>query len=135
MMKAYPGRALPADQTATIETGAYTQIEKCDGLKITSLKVAVLPGEHVIEMTPAEQGQPQRGYLFYSSVTGSACFTAEAGQAYLVYVDFVAASAPVTEGGSGYEWIGYVQDRSSGKMIADTGRLPLKAQPVMPSSR
>jgi len=135
MMKAYPGPTLPADQTALIESGAYTNVERCDGLKITSLKVAVLPGEHLIEMTPADQGQPQRGYLFYSSVTGSISFTAEAAHTYLVYVDFVAAPAPADEGGSGYEWIGYVQDRASGKTIANSGRLPLKAHPAMPFSR
>ena len=135
MMKAYQGPTLPADQTALIESGSYTLIEKCDGLKITSLKVAVLPGEHVIEMTPAQQGQPYRGYLFYSLVTGSVSFIAEAGHTYLAYVDFLAASAPANEGGSGYEWIGYVQDRSSGQMIANTGRLPLKAEPMTPYPR
>jgi hypothetical protein len=132
MMKLYRGPALPADQTALVESGAHTHITRCDGLKITSLKAAVLPGEHVLEMAPAEEGQPYRGYLFHSTVTGSVGFDAEAGHAYTVHVDIVTASTPVDEGGSGYEWIGYVRDRSSGKVVASTVSLPLEAYPMLP---
>ena len=128
--KEYSGPMLPSDQTALIESGPCTDIKKLDGRAITSLRAAVLPGEHTVEMRPAEQEQPIRAYLFHSWVTGSVKIVAEAGHRYLAYVDFVPAPEPADEvEGSGYTWIGYVLDKSTGRKIANTGRLPLGVEP------
>jgi hypothetical protein len=126
----YTGPTLPNDQIALIESGPYTHIERVDGQGIPTLRIGVLPGEHSVELRPAEQEQPYREYLFYSWVTGSVRFRVEAGHRYLVYVDFVPASGPADEQkGSGYTWIGYVLDKSTGRKVANTGRLPLGVEP------
>jgi hypothetical protein len=126
----YKGPTLPSDQTALVESGSYTNIESLDGRRTTKLKMALLPGEHTVQMRPSEQEQPNQAYLFYSWVTGSVTFVAEAGHRYLVYVDFVPTPGPADEEkGSGYTWTGYVLDRSTGKRIADTGQLPLGVAP------
>jgi hypothetical protein len=128
--KGYTGPTLPADQTALIRSGPYTHIEKCDGLNVPGLNVAVLPGVHTVEMRPAEQEQPLRNYIFYSRVNGSVSFTAEAGHRYLAYVDFVPGQTPADEEkGSGYTWIGYISDESSEKKVGNTGSLPLGVEP------
>jgi hypothetical protein len=128
--KEYAGPTLPSDQTALVESGPYTHIRGLDDQRIASLRVAVLPGAHTIEMRPAEQEQPYREYLFYSRVTGSAKFVAEAGHRYLAYVDFIPGPGPADEDkGSGYTWIGYVLDTSTGKKIANTERLALEVEP------
>jgi hypothetical protein len=125
----YTGPTLPGDQTALIESGPYTNIEKLDDQTITALRVSVLPGEHTVVMRPAEQEQPYREYLFYSRVSGAVKFVAEAGHRYLAYVDFVPAPGPADEAkGSGYTWIGYILDKSTGGKIANTGPLPLGAE-------
>ncbi len=56
-LKGYTGPTLPADQTATVRSGAYGNIVRCDGLKLASsqLNVAVLPGKHTVEMTMRRQ--------------------------------------------------------------------------------
>jgi hypothetical protein len=55
-------------------------------------------------------------------------FTAQAGHKYLAYVDFVTSKAPAEESGTGFVWIGYVQDKSSGVRLAKTDELPLGAE-------
>ncbi len=129
----YAGPALPADRTALVESGPYTYIESIDGTPTTTLRATVLPGVHTLTMRPDEQNQPVREYIFYSHGPGSVSFEAEAGRRYLVYVDFVHEEGPVDRlKGSGYTWIGYVLDKSTGRKIADTGRLPLGVQPRQP---
>jgi hypothetical protein len=92
--------------------------------------VAVLPGEHTLHMRPAEQDQPNQAYIFYSWVIGLVEFVAEAGHRYRVYVDFVPTPGPADEEkGSGFTWIGYVLDKSTGQKIANTGQLPLGVEP------
>ena len=126
----YSGPELPADQTALVESGPYTEIEVVDGRAVGALKVAVLPGTHSVALRPSEHGQPIRDYWFYSRSTGSVSFNAEAGHRYLVYVDFVPDEGPADEQkGSGYVWIGYVLDRATGKKIANTGKLPVGVEP------
>jgi hypothetical protein len=128
--KKYTGPTLPSDQTALVGSGPYTHIENLDGQRITTLRMAVMPGEHKVEMRPAEQDQPNQAYLFYSWLSGSVTFVAEAGHRYLVYVDFVPTPGPADEErGSGFTWTGYVLDRSTGKKIASTGQLPLGVAP------
>ena len=48
----YPGPERPASETALVR-GATTEIniESCDGAKVTSTSVVVLPGDHTIEMS------------------------------------------------------------------------------------
>jgi hypothetical protein len=131
LTKGYEGPALPGDQTALVESGPYTHIEKYDGMKLSSQNVTVLPGEHTVEMRLVEAQQPSREYFFYSGATGSVTFTAEAGHKYLVYINFVPAPEQADEEkGSGYTWVGYIQDKSTGKKIASTPPLPLEAQPT-----
>jgi hypothetical protein len=128
--KEYAGPTLPEDRIALIESGPYTHIEKVDGKKLTTLRVAVNPGEHVVQMRPSEQDQPYREYIFYTSATGTAKFAAEAGHKYLAYVDFVPSKGPADEEkGSGYTWIGYILDKSTGNKVANTGYLPVSVEP------
>jgi hypothetical protein len=129
-VREYQSPALSGGQTALIESGPYTLIEGIDGGGLGSLRASVPPGRHTIAMRPDEQNQPLRDYLFYSWVTGSVDFTAEAGHRYLVYVDFTPEPGQADERkGSGFVWTGYVLDRSTGMKIANTGPLPLGAEP------
>ncbi len=126
----YSGPARPDDQIALIESGPYTHMEQVDGRRIATLRVTVMPGERTLQIRPAEQEQPYREYIFYTHASGAVRFAAEAGHRYLVYVDFVPAQGPADEEkGSGYTWIGYVLDKSTGKKVANTGPLPLSVEP------
>lgn len=126
----YAGPALPDERTALIESGPYTYIESINGKKIATLRATVLPGTLVLTMRPDEQNQPVREYVFYSRGPGSVSFDAEAGHRYLAYVVFVPEEGPADElKGSGYVWIGYVLDKSTGRKVAETGRLPLDVEP------
>jgi hypothetical protein len=130
LTKGYAGPALSGDQTALVESGPYTRIVKYDGMKLSSQNVAVLPGEHTVEMRLEEAEQPNWEYFFYSGATGSVTFTAEPGHRYLVYINIVPAPGLADEErGSGYTWVGCIQDRSTGKKIASTSPLPLEADP------
>ena len=132
--RAYPGPALPAEQTAVVESGPYTDIVSADGVEVRGLSAALLPGNHTIAMIPVETGQPNQGWLFYSRVTGSVAFTAEAGHRYTAYVDFVGQSVPGHEDYSGWSWFGCIQDKATGVRLARTERLPLGAYPYSHSS-
>ncbi|OPY63357.1 MAG: hypothetical protein A4E57_03810 [Syntrophorhabdaceae bacterium PtaU1.Bin034] len=133
VIKGYPGPTLPGNQTALVETGAYTVIEGFDGQRATGDAVVLLPGPHTLHIRPNEYQQPMSQYWFYSPVIGSVNFNAEAGHTYRVYVDFVVAPGPVAEEkGSGFRWVGYILDRSTNRTIANTGLLPLDAEPRIP---
>ena len=119
-----------AEQGAIVESGPRALIEACDGQKVADLKIAVMPGEHAIDIMPSDSPQPNRGYTFYSPAPGRITLVAEGGHRYVVFVDFVASSDSPEEGGSGYQWVCYIKDRSSGKKVAWTERLPLSVQPV-----
>jgi hypothetical protein len=135
-MQGYSGSALPADQTAIVKSGAYTDLMASDGMKVPRLSVAVLPGRHTIVMKPSDnQGLYGYGaYFYYSLVTGSVQFTAEAGHYYLAYVIFAPASGTTWEDdmehtGTGFTWVGYITDETTGKRVARTDRLALQAEP------
>ena len=129
--KTYAGPALPAEQTAVVGSGPYTDLVAVDGTRVSSLSVAVLPGTHAIEMKPVDNIDYgyQGPYYFWSLVTGSVKFTAEPGHKYQVYVHI--APAPYSEEltGSGYTWTGYVEDRTVDKKVGWTERLPLQVEP------
>jgi hypothetical protein len=120
---------LPAEQTAVVESGPYTDIVSADGVKVAGLSVALLPGSRTIEMIPGQTGQPDQGWAFYSTVTGSVAFTAEAGHRYVAYVDFESQPVPGHEKYSGWSWFGWIRDKTTGVKLASTGRLPLGAYP------
>jgi len=132
-MKGYSGPVLPAEQTALVKTGPYAEIVSCDGVKVSALRVTVLPGEHTVEMKPNDQQSDytQTGYMFRSRVTGSVSFTAEVGHTYVVGVSI--AAAPITDEdiGSGYTWIGAIEDETTHKKVKKTDRLPLDVLPIV----
>ena len=138
-MRAYPGPALPADQTALVKTGAYTDLVACDGTSVPGLTVAVLPGEHTIQLKPSDRQDRQdiKGYswpyLFYSRVIGSVVFEAQAGHTYVAYVNL--SAGPATEeapSGTGFVWVGYIEDQTTHQRLAKTDKLPLEAEPRVP---
>ncbi len=136
-MQGYTGPALPTDRTAVVRTGPYTDIVAYDSMKLPSLSVALLPGEHTLEMLPNDPPNTDGysgAYYFYSKVTGSVAFMAEAGHRYQAYVS-IAPEPGTTEGSdsgykdSGFAWRGYIQDETTHKRVASTGRLPIEAEP------
>ena len=132
-MKGYTGPVLPAEQTALVKTGPYAELVTCDGVKVSALSVAVLPGEHTIEMKPNDQQSDytQTGYMFRSKVTGSASFTAEAGHTYVVGVSIAAAPLTDEDIGTGYTWVGTIEDGTTHKKVKRTDRLPLDVLPIV----
>jgi hypothetical protein len=127
--KEYAGPELPGSQTALIEAGAYTHFEGLDGKAVGALRLAVMPGVHSVTIRPAENEQPMGQYLYYSWVSGTVQFTAEAGHRYLVYVEYTTQRPNEDEEGTGFVWIGHVTDRTTGKKIAKTDSLPLGVEP------
>ncbi len=55
--KGYSGPILPADQTAVVRSGPYTDVVATDGVKVSGLRVALLPGKHTIEIKPSDNQQ------------------------------------------------------------------------------
>jgi len=135
-MKAYTGPTMPADQTALIVSGPYTDLESVDGVKVSSLSATVLPGKHTVGMRPSEYGTTYPGYVgpyyFYSRVTGSVEFAAEAGHRYVAWVRMGPGPATEELTGSGFEWRGYVEDQTTNRNLVRTAALPLEAEPVPP---
>ena len=77
--KMYSGAELPSTQTALVRGADMTiNLVSCDGKKITSNEIIVLPGDHTIEMSYHQQG------VSYSADTALIDFTAETGHAYIV---------------------------------------------------
>jgi hypothetical protein len=131
-MQGYTGPVLPSDQTALVRSGPHTDIVTCDGVRVSGLSVAVLPGEHTIEMNLTDRPDTDGyfgAYFFYSMGTGSVSFTAEAGHKYTVYVNAAPAPATEEEVGTGYTWAGYIEDETTHKRLARTDRLPLGVEP------
>ena len=114
-MQGYTRPVLPAEQTALVRSGPSTNLIACDGAKVPGLGISVSPSVHTIEPKPDNQRQDymQTGFLFRSSVTGSVSFTAEAGHRYLAYA--ITAPAPSTDEkmGTGYTWVGIVEDETN----------------------
>jgi len=132
-MKGYTGPVLPAEQTALVKTGPYAELVTCDGVKVSALRVAVLPGEHTIEMKPNDQQSDytQTGYMYRSKVIGSISFIAEAGHTYVVGVTIAAVPTTDEEIGSGYSWIGTIEDETTHKKVNRSDKLPLDVLPVV----
>jgi hypothetical protein len=134
-LKGYTGPTLPADDIATVRSGAFANMVRCDGLDLSStqLKVAVLPGKHTIEMTMRRQLIGFR--FFYSDVVGSATFIAQAGRRYLVDVELVPQDKWLGLVASEYDWAGRILDEGTGETMAiTTEALPVKVQWI-PSAR
>jgi hypothetical protein len=99
----YTGPELPASQTALVRGADITiNLVSCDGAKVTSLEVSVLPGEHTIEMSFSGGGS-------YSSDTAFLKFTAEAGHTYVVDKD------NQTEPG---KYFPFILDKTTGKKVS-----------------
>ncbi len=129
-MKGYPGPALPAGETAIVRSGPYTDLVSVDGMKISGLSVALLPGPHTIEVVPSELDQPYEGWwVVGSAVKGVVGFVALAGRSYRASVEFAPRSAPGYEDYSAWSWVGSVQDETTGARVAQTASLPLAAYP------
>jgi tetratricopeptide (TPR) repeat protein len=77
----YSGPALPESQTALVR-GSDSSINfvSCDGVKVSSVDIMVLPGEHTIEMSYSGLGNYSRNNSFTK-------FKAEAGHTYVVDKD------------------------------------------------
>jgi hypothetical protein len=103
----YSGPELPANQTALIR-GADISINlvSCDGKKLSSSNVIVLPGEHTIEMSYYDSVAYR-----YSSDSSLMDFTAEAGHVYVV--------DKISGGG---RYLSFILDSSTGKKVDRNGR-------------
>jgi len=139
----YTGPAKPADETAVVRSGAYTDIVAIDGTTTSSLSITVLPGEHTVVMKPSYPAGDNvwvTPYYFYSRVNGSVTFKAEAGHTYVAYAR--TSAGPSTEdqsaagyasmedqSGSGFSWVGYIEDKTAHERVAKTERLALEAYP------
>jgi hypothetical protein len=139
----YSGPALPAQETAVVTNGPYTDIVAVDGVVVSSERVALLPGRHTVGMRPSEQLYNDYdyygpgNYIFWSRVDGEAEFMAEPGHVYQVYANMTAAPPGTGYGNegntrgspSGFVWTGYVTDKTAHKRVAATKMLPLEAWP------
>jgi len=138
----YAGPAKPADETALLKSGAYTEIVSVDGTKVSSLNVTVLPGEHTLVMKPSYpvDGNYATPYFFYSVVNGSVTFKADAGHTYVAYARTSAGQSTENQSaagyasmedqtGSGFTWVGYIEDKTDHERVAKTETLALQAYP------
>jgi hypothetical protein len=114
-MKGYEGPDLSADKTAIVEAGVYLDIEKCDGVKLSSLqdRVIVLPGDHTIEMTFATQYRGNS--VVYSREAASVTFRTEAGHTYVAYAHMILNR----------EWTANIRDKKTDELVAQSKPLPL----------
>ncbi|HEX2965779.1 MAG TPA: hypothetical protein VHO84_08335 [Syntrophorhabdaceae bacterium] len=82
-VKMYSGPDLPADQVAIIESSDLSvNIESCDGIPTRYSRLAVLPGEHAVEMSIRES--PQGSWTYWSINNSTFSFIAQAGHTYAV---------------------------------------------------
>ena len=114
-MKGYMGPDLSSDKTAIIENGVYIDIEKYDGVKLSSYqnKVTVLPGDHTIEI--ALRNQILGDMILYSRHITSVTFKAAADHSYVVYAHMTGLQ----------EWQARVIDKKTGDQIAHSETLPV----------
>jgi hypothetical protein len=90
-MKMYSGPERPATETALIRgADATIDIVSCDGTRVTSTAVAVLPGEHRVEVSYSHLGS--EGYSLLGTIMLR--FTAETGHTYIVDKVIHAPSSP-----------------------------------------
>jgi hypothetical protein len=133
--KGYTGPVKPADETAIVSSGPYTELVSTDGTKISGLKVALLPGEHTVVMKPSysiDNSTYMGAYFFYSNVNGSVTFNVEPGHRYVAYVTTSAGPPTEDNTGTGFIWVGHIEDRTTHQKVAKTDRLPLEAYPRTP---
>ena len=133
----------PADEAALVKSGAYTEVVSVDGAKVSGLSVRVSPGEHTLVMKPSyptDNTTYTGGYFFYSNVDGTVAFKAEPGHAYVAYANTytapsrddqyaVGSSSAEDQSGSGFTWVGYIEDKTTHQRVAKTERLALEAYP------
>jgi len=106
----YSGPDLPANETAIVRGATIgINIESCDGKKVTSSAVSVLPGDHVIEMSFSISN------VGSSRDTSFMKFTAEAGHTYGV---------DVTQNTGPGRYTAFIMDATSGKRVSDNIRKP-----------
>jgi hypothetical protein len=141
MTKGYSGPVLPVDQTSVVKGGPYTDVIAADGMRVSGLSVALLPGGHTIEFKPSDNQQTYGygPYYFYSRVTGSIAVTTEPGHTYLAYVRIATTPATTEDSYAGYSangstdtgftWSGYITDETTGQPVGKTDSLPLQAEP------
>ncbi len=135
VIKAYQGPELPADQTAVIKTGAYTELVAVDGQNVrTQRNVAVLPGPHTVQMKIIESQEPMYDqYWYYSYVNGEVNFAAQPGHTYQVSISFVPSPFPLSGAqDSGFRWVAYVRDTTAHRLVARTDYLPVEVWPRVP---
>jgi Flp pilus assembly protein TadD len=104
-MKGYTGPDLPTDQTALVKAVRATNINTCDGLKLSGFQneVIVLPGAHNIEVTW------RGGIESYSNEVILVTFKAEAGHTY----EISAESVP------GARWDVFTTDKTTGTRVGN----------------
>ena len=124
-----------AGDTAVIRAGAYTELVSADGAKVSGLRVTLPPGEHTVVMKPSypiDNYEFMGAYFFYSLVNGSVTFNAEPGHQYVAYVSTTAGPTSEENMGTGFSWVGYIQDKTANQRVAKTETLPLEAYPRAP---
>lgn len=121
----------PPGAVAIVRSGAYATLVQCDESELgpSRLKVAVVPGEHVVRMGMRRQTLGNK--FFYSNVVGSARFLAEAGRTYVVDVELVPVDKWLGLVASRYDWVGRVIDEETGEILAATGEpLPVRIETI-----
>ncbi|MGD0661228.1 MAG: hypothetical protein ABSD38_24455 [Syntrophorhabdales bacterium] len=124
-------------ETAVVRSGAYTELVSADGAKVSGLSVTLTPGEHTVVMKlayPINNNEFMGGYFFYSLVNGSVTFNAEPGHQYVAYVTTAAGPTKEDEMGTGFTWVGNIEDKTAHQKVAKTETLPLEALPRTPGS-
>jgi hypothetical protein len=111
----YTGPERPASETALIKGADYSiYIERCDGTRVSSAALTVLPGEHTIEATYDEG---PGGY--YNVDTARLGWKAEAGHTYIV------EKARITERPGTWGSM-FIKDQTSDKKVSNALSKPGK---------
>ncbi len=120
-MKGYAGPDLGPSQTALIRGGAYTNIESCDGTKLSSsqMNVTVQPGKHTVEIAFGRRVVSNR--FLFSRVTASVAFDAEAGHTYLAYADLARSGGVLAS----QTWYASIVDQATYQRVAESDALPV----------
>ena len=117
---------------AIIRSGAFTQIERVDGIKIASpyLNVMIAPGTHTLQVTFLRRIVVNK--LLYPSDTAIVQLFAEPGRQYEVVTEPVPDSSWREVVVWRFSWIAYVVDKMTGQIVAQSDPLPLSAEYVDP---